>query len=199
MERKAHNTPGKARTIVAVGSVRIGHDPFPVIAGPCAIESEEQIMSVAEAAADSGVSILRGGAWKSTSSPYDFRGLGEEAIEMLAAGRPPQRPSHCDPGSGVVSRRDRRRPGRHARDRLRKHAGLRAPAPGGSERQAGAPAPRPLRHPRRVAVGGRVPAGRGQRAGGPRRARHPHLRDTRCRHPRHRGGAVASRNHPPYR
>lgn len=88
MQRKAHKTPGKARTVVSVGSVRIGHDPFPVIAGPCAIESEEQIMAVAEAAADTGASVLRGGAWKSTSSPYDFRGLGEEAIEMLVdAGR----------------------------------------------------------------------------------------------------------------
>jgi 3-deoxy-7-phosphoheptulonate synthase len=85
MERKAHKTPGKPRTIVTVGSVRIGHDPFPVIAGPCAIESESQLRSVAEAVADSGASILRGGAWKSTSSPYDFRGLGEEAVKLLAA------------------------------------------------------------------------------------------------------------------
>ncbi len=88
MQRKAHKTPGKARTVVAVGPVRIGHDPFPVIAGPCAIESEAQITAVAEAAADSGVSILRGGAWKSSASPYEFRGLGEAAIDMLVeAGR----------------------------------------------------------------------------------------------------------------
>jgi 3-deoxy-7-phosphoheptulonate synthase len=84
MERKAHKTPGRAPTVVAVGDVRIGHDPFAVIAGPCAIESEEQIMAVAASAADVGVSVLRGGAWKPASSPYDFRGLGEEAIAMLA-------------------------------------------------------------------------------------------------------------------
>ena len=85
MERKAHKTPGNPRTVVAAGAVRIGHDPFPVIAGPCAIESESQLRSVAEAVADSGASILRGGAWKSAASPYDFRGLGDEAVKLLAA------------------------------------------------------------------------------------------------------------------
>lgn len=85
MERKAHRTPGSPPTIVTVGQARIGHDPFPVIAGPCAVESEEQIRSVAEAAAEAGASILRGGAWKSGSSPYDFRGLGREGVELLAA------------------------------------------------------------------------------------------------------------------
>lgn len=85
MQRKAHKTPGKPRTVVAVGPIRIGHDPFPVIAGPCAIESEDQMRAVAHAAADCGAAILRGGAWKSTSSPYDFRGLGEEAVKLLAA------------------------------------------------------------------------------------------------------------------
>ena len=85
MQRKAYKIPGQPRTVVAVGPVRIGHDSFPVIAGPCAIESEEQIMAVAYAAAESGLSVLRGGAWKSTSSPYDFRGLGDEGLDMLAA------------------------------------------------------------------------------------------------------------------
>ncbi|HLT96105.1 MAG TPA: bifunctional 3-deoxy-7-phosphoheptulonate synthase/chorismate mutase [Acidimicrobiia bacterium] len=85
MERKAHKTPGRPPTIVSVGKVRIGHDPFVVIAGPCAIESAEQIHEVAEAAAEGGASILRGGAWKSTSSPYDFRGMGQEAVDQLAA------------------------------------------------------------------------------------------------------------------
>lgn len=84
MERKAHKSPGQARTVITVGSVRIGHDPLPVIAGPCAIESEAQIRAVAETAAETGVSVLRGGAWKSTSSPYDYRGLGAEAVDLLA-------------------------------------------------------------------------------------------------------------------
>lgn len=84
MERKAHKSPGKPRTVVSVGAVRIGHDPLPVIAGPCAVESEEQINSVAETAAETGVAVLRGGAWKSTSSPYDYRGLGADAVDLLA-------------------------------------------------------------------------------------------------------------------
>lgn len=85
MQRKAHKIPGTPPTVVSVGDIRIGHDPFPVIAGPCAIESADQINAVADAAAEAGAAILRGGAWKSASSPYDFRGLGVEAVEMLAA------------------------------------------------------------------------------------------------------------------
>ena len=85
MERKAHKTAGASPTVVSVGTVRIGHDPFPVVAGPCAIESEEHIRTVAEAVAEAGGDVLRGGAWKSSSSPYQFRGLGAEAVSMLAA------------------------------------------------------------------------------------------------------------------
>lgn len=85
MERKAHKHTGTPSTVVSVGDIRIGHDPFPVVAGPCAIESETQIRSMAEAAAESGASILRGGAWKSSSSPYAFHGLGTEAVELLVA------------------------------------------------------------------------------------------------------------------
>ncbi|HJR92530.1 MAG TPA: 3-deoxy-7-phosphoheptulonate synthase [Acidimicrobiia bacterium] len=84
MERKAHKSPGRAPTVVAVGDVRIGWDPFPVIAGPCAIESEHQIMVTASGVAEAGASVLRGAAWKPASSPYDFRGLGAEAVAMLA-------------------------------------------------------------------------------------------------------------------
>lgn len=88
MERKANKTPHQPRTIVPVGDIRIGHDPFIVIAGPCAVESEPQIRAVAESAAESGASILRGGCWKTASSPYAFRGLGTEALDLLvAAGR----------------------------------------------------------------------------------------------------------------
>ena len=88
MERKAHKIAGGPPTVVSVGTVRIGHDPFPVIAGPCAIESEDQIHAAARVVADAGGDVLRGGAWKSMSSPYGFRGLGADAVAMLAdAGR----------------------------------------------------------------------------------------------------------------
>ncbi len=85
MERKAHRRIGTPPTIVEVGPVRIGHDLFPVVAGPCAVESEAQINTVAEAVAEAGASVLRAGAWKSSSSPYDFHGLGERAVDMLVA------------------------------------------------------------------------------------------------------------------
>jgi 3-deoxy-7-phosphoheptulonate synthase/chorismate mutase-like protein len=83
-ERKAVRVEGGIdRSVVEVGSVRFGHDPFPVIAGPCAIESEEQIRTVAEAVASAGGSVLRGNAFKRGSSPYDFRGLGDSGLIML--------------------------------------------------------------------------------------------------------------------
>lgn len=83
MQRKASRAEATATTVVTVGNARIGHDPFPVIAGPCAVESEAQIMSVAEAVAEAGGSVLRGNAFKQGSSPYDFRGLGDDALSML--------------------------------------------------------------------------------------------------------------------
>ena len=83
MERKATKVHEAGRTVVSVGSVRIGSDPFPVIAGPCAIESESQIMQTAEAIVESGATVLRGGAFKHGSSPYAFRGLGDDALLML--------------------------------------------------------------------------------------------------------------------
>ncbi len=88
-ERKAVRVEGGIdRSVVEVGSVRFGHDPFPVIAGPCAIESEEQIRTIAEAVAAAGGAVLRGNAFKLGSSPYDFRGLGEPGLVMLErAGR----------------------------------------------------------------------------------------------------------------
>ena len=84
MERKATKVHGTGRTVVTVGDVRFGRDPFPVIAGPCAIESEEQLSAVAERVAAAGASVLRGGAYKLGISPYSFRGLGDEAVMMLA-------------------------------------------------------------------------------------------------------------------
>jgi len=74
-------------TIVDVRGVKVGGDSFIVIAGPCAVESEEQIMSSARAAREAGASMLRGGAFKPRSSPYTFRGMGEDALKLLAQAR----------------------------------------------------------------------------------------------------------------
>jgi 3-deoxy-7-phosphoheptulonate synthase len=71
------------RTIVNVGGVEIGGEKVVVIAGPCSVESREQLMSTAVAVKKAGASLLRGGAYKPRTSPYDFQGLGVEALKML--------------------------------------------------------------------------------------------------------------------
>ena len=70
-------------TVVDVSGVKIGGGNFAVIAGPCSVESEEQIMSCARAVKAAGATILRGGAFKPRTSPYDFQGLHEEGIRLL--------------------------------------------------------------------------------------------------------------------
>ncbi len=75
-------------TVVQVGGVSIGEGHFQVIAGPCSIETEEQMMDVATAVKESGATLLRGGAFKPRTSPYSFQGLEEEGLRLLlAAGR----------------------------------------------------------------------------------------------------------------
>lgn len=70
-------------TIVTVGSARIGGGYFAAIAGPCSVESEEQIIEVAQAVKASGATILRGGAFKPRTSPYAFQGMKGEGISLL--------------------------------------------------------------------------------------------------------------------
>ena len=70
-------------TIVRVGEVRIGGPEFTVIAGPCSIESEEQMMESGYAAKKAGAKILRGGAFKPRTSPYSFQGMEEEGLKLL--------------------------------------------------------------------------------------------------------------------
>ena len=70
-------------TIVQAGDVRIGGGYFAMIAGPCSVESEEQIIAVARAVKESGANILRGGAFKPRTSPYAFQGMKGEGIRLL--------------------------------------------------------------------------------------------------------------------
>ncbi len=70
-------------TVVQVGNVRIGAGYFAMIAGPCSVESEEQIIEVATAVKASGAQILRGGAFKPRTSPYAFQGMKEAGIQLL--------------------------------------------------------------------------------------------------------------------
>ena len=74
-------------TIVAVGQAQIGGGHFSVIAGPCSVEGEDQILSIARDIAKSGAEFLRGGAFKPRSSPYAFHGLGLDGLELLKAAR----------------------------------------------------------------------------------------------------------------
>lgn len=76
-----------ARSVVPVGDIEIGGDDFVVMAGPCAVESEQQLLQTAEAVADAGARILRGGAYKPRSSPYSFQGLGVEGLKILRKAR----------------------------------------------------------------------------------------------------------------
>jgi 3-deoxy-7-phosphoheptulonate synthase len=77
----------EGNTVVTVGEVQIGGSEFVVIAGPCAVESEEQLMEAANVVKKAGASMLRGGAFKPRTSPYSFQGLGEEGLKILAKAR----------------------------------------------------------------------------------------------------------------
>ena len=70
-------------TIIEAGNARIGGGYFAMIAGPCSVESEEQIIAVASAVKESGASILRGGAFKPRTSPYAFQGMKDKGIRLL--------------------------------------------------------------------------------------------------------------------
>jgi len=74
-------------TIVRIGEVQVGGGEFIVMAGPCSVESEEQLVSTARAVKASGAKILRGGAFKPRTSPYSFRGLEAEGLRLLALAR----------------------------------------------------------------------------------------------------------------
>jgi 3-deoxy-7-phosphoheptulonate synthase len=71
-------------TTVKIKNAVVGGKTLAIIAGPCAVESEEQMMSIAPAVKAAGANILRGGAFKPSTSPYSFRGMGEEGLKLLA-------------------------------------------------------------------------------------------------------------------
>jgi 3-deoxy-7-phosphoheptulonate synthase len=78
----AQFSPGQ-RTIIEVAGRRVGGDNFSLIAGPCTVESRDQVLTAAHAVANAGASMLRGGAYKPRSSPYSFQGLGVEGLRLL--------------------------------------------------------------------------------------------------------------------
>ena len=73
----------KGKTRIKINGTEIGGDEFVVMAGPCSVESEKQIMQAAEGVAKAGAKMLRGGAFKPRTSPYDFQGMEEEGLKLL--------------------------------------------------------------------------------------------------------------------
>ena len=76
-----------SRTQIRINRHEVGGDEFTVMAGPCSVESEKQIMETAEAVAEAGAHLLRGGAFKPRTSPYDFQGLETEGLKLLQKAR----------------------------------------------------------------------------------------------------------------
>jgi len=74
-------------TVIDVGGVKVGGRAIAVMAGPCSVESKDQILETALAVKKAGASFLRGGAWKPRTSPYEFQGLREEGLKLLAMAR----------------------------------------------------------------------------------------------------------------
>jgi 3-deoxy-7-phosphoheptulonate synthase len=74
----------RKKSVIVIGNERIGGDALAIIAGVCAVETREQVFSVAETVKESGAKFFRGGAFKPRTSPYAFQGLGEEGLQILA-------------------------------------------------------------------------------------------------------------------
>ncbi|HEV7406680.1 MAG TPA: 3-deoxy-7-phosphoheptulonate synthase, partial [Chthoniobacteraceae bacterium] len=83
VSRQAH----PANSVVNVDGVEIGGSKFVLMAGPCSVESEEQLLTTARAVKAAGATILRGGAYKPRTSPYEFQGLGKEGLRLLQLAR----------------------------------------------------------------------------------------------------------------
>ena len=80
-------TADHSRSVIHIRDLAIGDGSFVVMAGPCAVESERQLLITADAVAASGAQVLRGGAFKPRSSPYSFQGLGVEGLKLLSKAR----------------------------------------------------------------------------------------------------------------
>src|SRR3989442_339578 len=99
VSRDAKEEDSVIRIPVPSGDVLIGGETVVLCAGPCAIETPEQAMAIAEQVARAGVRLFRGGAYKPRTSPYSFQGLGEPGLKILAGARA-LRPGYRHRGSG---------------------------------------------------------------------------------------------------
>ena len=85
--KMASRTFHPADTVIKVGNAEFGGSKIPVIAGPCSVETEEQVISIARDVKKAGATILRGGAFKPRTSPYSFQGLGAQGLKYLEAAK----------------------------------------------------------------------------------------------------------------
>ena len=142
--------------MVHAGSLTVGGGTIGVIAGPCSVESEEQILATARAVKAAGATALRGGAFKPRTSPYSFQGLKEDGLKMLAAARDA---TGLAVVTEVVATEDVALVAQYA-DVLqigaRNMQNYRLLEAVGDTDRAGAAQARPQRHDRRTAAGGRV-------------------------------------------
>ncbi len=86
-KKLTHLSQKEKKTIIRIGDIEVGGEEIVLIAGPCAIESEEQLITSGQKLKDSGVSILRASAFKPRTSPYSFQGLGSEGLKMHKAAK----------------------------------------------------------------------------------------------------------------
>ncbi len=75
------------KSVIQIGDIQIGGDKVAIMAGPCTVESRDQLLTTARAVKAAGATILRGGAYKPSTSPYSFQGMGKEGLELLAEAR----------------------------------------------------------------------------------------------------------------
>lgn len=81
--KRANRKMHPENTVVDIGGVKVGGNKLVVMAGPCSVEGEEQIVDIAKNIKEAGATVIRGGAWKPRSSPYSFQGLKAEGLELL--------------------------------------------------------------------------------------------------------------------
>ena len=173
--RKFH--PDNSVVEIAPGVV-VGGKKLVVMAGPCSVESEEQIIDVAKHVQADGATVLRGGAWKPRSSPYSFQGLKAEGLELLhkaheATGSAGRYRDHQSGAYRHLHGQVRLLPGRRTQ-----YAELRAAEGARPDPQAHPAQARLRQHHGGVSDERRVHHGGRQRERYPLRARHPHLRDS---------------------
>ena len=118
VSREAHPEP----TVIDVDGVPVGGPHFAVIAGPCSVESEEQLLTTAHAVKAAGATLLRGGAYKPRTSPYEFQGLGKEGLRLLRLAKQETGLKIVTELLGEYDTRPRRRNRRRAPDRARANA-----------------------------------------------------------------------------